>query len=1315
MRKLPIQSSSRIYSSGIALVAVLAILTVLSIMAAAFAFYMSTEHQLGMISSAKVQSDMLAQSALEHAFSLLERDLADQPGWDDLSESWNTHFLPGNTNDAVDIDGLPSVIKDAGSKDGRWIYVRNDKGNVIGRYAVKIEDESGKINLNTATATSTKMQNQGVGTFEMLLTDGQGRGLPISREFARNLVEYRYGRDKEPGQANVDDNLTESTYIADKIDNDADNVYDELDEGTDEQAEYNPLKPRWDDRSYSFFYEIFDHSDSGKGLSLNAQRLLNRYGTIFTTHRDLFYDDRDETLRKQLNLNVSTKRQLRKILRRANDESRFESSSRSMHTLISNLMDYRDENHVLTTVESAYGVEAVCFNEIMAHDGSFLRETDWSGWWPYVPNKRDRILTYNRFYGLYYGLDAKERRWKFAGMSSAGTDGGYRLVRIKLNKPDQLTGGGNEWKYFSDFLQCDTKWPKDFWKNGTAVIYNGENKKEFDIDSNPQTSKREFILKCKASDYDFIAQASSNSNGRVVLRNGWLHGPWMNCGIPESTETFFVPVPHKKLERSYYKVLSLMHAASSGRTTTRELDMDGDPANYTIQNELKDDKGHYKLQYPYKQGHAVRPNSHGYINVTITSSRKSRNGQRYESVSDRVVFLRPDIVELINISDHPISLKNWRVVVNTGLAAERLATVDNSVYYSPRMNGRFINTYPSIAPGGHFYMTNNREIFDLEHCNGSGTYGDGRNEINQVFELPDAKWGIEYDVIYTDHDYIKVTGADWKEDQLKGEMVEYIVDRKSTRRDWPNGIYNFVYGNDKDTLYVFGQAPYGSGLLPGDKIRVRGLPRQGGFVSFTLKNEYNQLTARTTEYGSVDEEEYGYSTEKYDPTHYTWVKIENPTMGGLPREANSRLMRGSDYIRAHVKNNRFASIAEIQKVRKAGDWENIGERKGGKSNIQILKALSKYFTISGVRLDPEEEDVHIEGWKPAFGKARTGRDQTLVTRDADWEPGIWVDQTLRILNGPLKGEKFFIKNSNENSVTVDGYSIPGNKQFRADNNVKFSVGPGYSTPLYYTRKDNEEGIWEWKDKGLKHGTYGLYIFGLSDSIDTTEFLEENFNAEMDIAVWNYKTGEFDSLPLPEERISGSKSDDAYSMVSKPGRHKYDKTDGIYCGQIFPRHISANGGVKLRITPHNLQSEDNSGFAWFDYAYLSPAGAEGKININTASERVLTSLKGINKPLAFNIWNGIDRNGRTGLKPFKNISDVLDVKGFDTKKFGDICNLITTRSDQYRIQVVAQALSDPDNNGNYKILAKSRADMVVDRSKLSDGEADTANFTVISRK
>ena len=48
----------------------------------------------------------------------------------------------------------------------------------------------------------------------------------------------------------------------------------------------------------------------------------------------------------------------------------FQPNSRMRSQLAVNMVDYRDENHVLSTLGSTYGVEAICFNEIMANDES---------------------------------------------------------------------------------------------------------------------------------------------------------------------------------------------------------------------------------------------------------------------------------------------------------------------------------------------------------------------------------------------------------------------------------------------------------------------------------------------------------------------------------------------------------------------------------------------------------------------------------------------------------------------------------------------------------------------------------------------------------------------------------------------------------------------------------------------------------------------------------------------------------------------------------------------------------------------------------
>jgi hypothetical protein len=169
--------------------------------------------------------------------------------------------------------------------------------------------------------------------------------------------------------------------------------------------------------------------------------------------------------------------------------------------------------------------------------------------------------------------------------------------------------------------------------------------------------------------------------------------------------------------------------------------------------------------------------------------------------------------------------------------------------------------------------------------------------------------------------------------------------------------------------------------------------------------------------------------------------------------------------------------------------------------------------------------------------------------------------------------------------------------------------------------------------------------------------------------------------------------------------------------IYPRHISSDGGVRIRLSAHNLHHADSSGFAWFDYAYLAPGHSYGKININTAPPRVLQALQGVSKELAENIYQGKDSNGRPCLRPYKNIGDVLDVKGMGPDIFTKICNLITTRSDQYRVQVIAESLDDTDDDGTFngiagdKILARSEINALVDRCGLTDDDSGQNGFDV----
>jgi hypothetical protein len=496
-------------------------------------------------------------------------------------------------------------------------------------------------------------------------------------------------------------------------------------------------------------------------------------------------------------------------------------------------------------------------------------------------------------------------------------------------------------------------------------------------------------------------------------------------------------------------------------------------------------------------------------------------------------------------------------------------------------------------------------------------------------------------------------------------------------------------------------------LKKGDDVIIIGMPRSGGFLSMTMKNEYDQITARTIEYSSSKPDEINYSCVKYDPTRYTWLKSPRPTFGGTKARAINAAARNTGYNKPHVKNSRLASIGEIQKIRKSEDWKNIGMDKGGKGTTRTLKALSRYCTTSGIRLDPEESGVHQEGWRPAFGECEYDSVNALSVGGNVWEPAIWNQQRVRILSGPLKGEVFAVVSNTQNSVFVKGYSVPGGKQLSVSKGIKFSIGPGYNTPFYYSRDAGDEGIWEWRNKGLEQSYYGLYIFGLNDSIKTTEFLEENHNAELEIAVYNYETRAFDKLPLEGQRAPHGA--DPYHFISDIARHQYEKSDCIFCGSIGPQHISPSGGVRLKLVPHSMNHPDCSGFAWFDYAYLTPGIIQGKININTASERVLMALKGITPEIAKHVRNRKLAGSDERLPSYSHIADLLDIEGITPEIYTRICNLITTRSDQFRVQVLAQSVIDRDEDG---IINEQAGDQVTG-SKLLEAIIDRQTFTDVN--
>ena len=1372
--------------NGVALVAVLAVLVVLAVLASSFAVLMSMERRSSQVMTDKLNADLFAKSGFEHALSHLWLDSVAQPGWDCLNESWNKTFKPfeNKLDDATDVDRLTNLKRGGNPHDARWFYVYDNDGAVIGRYAVLVEDESGKINVNTATGLSEKQQNEGAGVFENLLTDGKKRGLPFSINFAKNILRHRYGRDLAPGQRNIDDNLTEAAYATDEIDNNANGIVDEKDEGIDEQEEYSSINPRWDDRAFQSVNDVVNLCAKEKSKSLTPYRYLNKFATINSKSTEMYWDDETKKFFPRVNLNVATKKQIQRIFSRANSEETFTSAGKNLRRLVANTVDYRDENHVLTTVGSEYGVEAVCFNEVMANEGSYTMEVG-NPFQPAGPHAypEKHIHSFIYVYSIWY--DMKDKHIKYGWpIDKLGSPGGRPMdvitngvpvkmphtTTVKLDRDMSQVIRNQFYRNFQKIRKANGySFPDDLWKNAWLKIID-------ELDGNNAKSYIYYPIVGNNGDeltigYDDNAENSyqklqdtkdDKKKNSVRIDNLWKIdiGDW--CVFPEVSSSWIFPTeysPDFKPKDNLYYYIYIGDQSFPGDINTwglypfknntrspwkgynRFMDVDGKPSSHSRSEiisikkkdligttmEIPDGKNKMDmLRWAYKDGKPIKAKN-GFLRVNLTSCKDTgyvggmNKTDDFDAFSkkncfDIVYIMRPDVVELINISDKPISMRNWKVVINTGSYADQVGLIENAFHYSFAKHGKFNDPNPTIPPKGYFYLTNKRSIFAAEYGgSGSDNWGAKRSQEYPCFELPDILWGVRYKITSVNLDRVSVMGAKWKNDQMKYEMIEIHSKTSFKDRNSPTGIRQGIHKSGRDWLDV---QPLGdwriqlevNGVRAGDDLLILGMPREGGFLSMTLKNEYEQIVARTIEYGSVKPEEQNYSTEKIDPTHYKWLKSKRPTFGGNERKAQNHSNQKSSLSMPHIKNNRYTSPGEIQKVRSAGNWENIG---GGNGNSKALKSIGNYFTVSGIRLDPEEKDAHIKGWRKAFGEAAQFKADIAVAENANWEPGIWEGQTLRILSGNLKGEKFPIIKSTENSVRIDGYSTPSGKKMRVQKGDKFSVGPGYSTAMFYSRRDNDEGIWEWKNQNLEKRKYGLYLFGLNDSIETTEFLEENFNAKLNVSIYNFEKNCYDQLPLLSECSKKVGRKNLYGQTKSGGNFQYEKNDGLFCGTILPQHISSKKGIKLKIVPHGLEGKKGSGFAWFDYAYLAPGTVCGKININTASPRILSSLPGISPNLAKNILKGSGK-----IRQYKKITDILDAKGFSTEIYGKICNLITTRSDQFRIQVFAEALKDVNNDGKFnskngdEILAQARIDKIVDRSQLTDNNPETQRFLIL---
>ena len=210
-------------------------------------------------------------------------------------------------------------------------------------------------------------------------------------------------------------------------------------------------------------------------------------------------------------------------------------------------------------------------------------------------------------------------------------------------------------------------------------------------------------------------------------------------------------------------------------------------------------------------------------------------------------------------------------------------------------------------------------------------------------------------------------------------------------------------------------------------------------------------------------------------------------------------------------------------------------------------------------------------------------------------------------------------------------------------------------------KKDSIGTWKWEAKdGLKNGYYKLKIFG------------EEGEA---IAV---------SIHL---------ADDMWTDFT-PGI-----TPGPDGGVVFGNLEVGTGSAAS--TPSNIleikvKSASDTGAAHFDFIQLDPVNnLYGRINLNTASMKVLSALPGIDDAMAGSIINNRVFGNANGLS--LGIGDLIvtntlgGLSDVDKKnKFRQISNLVTVHSDCYRIIVTSQILEKG------KVLAEKKIWVVFER-------------------
>lgn len=150
---------------------------------------------------------------------------------------------------------------------------------------------------------------------------------------------------------------------------------------------------------------------------------------------------------------------------------------------------------------------------------------------------------------------------------------------------------------------------------------------------------------------------------------------------------------------------------------------------------------------------------------------------------------------------------------------------------------------------------------------------------------------------------------------------------------------------------------------------------------------------------------------------------------------------------------------------------------------------------------------------------------------------------------------------------------------------------------------------------------------------------------------------------------------------------FDCSDRLSCGMVSPAHID-RGSIRLKVTTHRQLSRDAAAL-WLGAAFIHPVSPRDRVNVNTASPRVIAALCA-GDPAARRELLGVA--GSRG--PFGSCSQLADALAAAGSAGG--ASILSVRSDVFNAEIEAEAVRR--SGTNVTVLARRTLRCELDRSQ-----------------